>query len=792
MNFSSAWRRRLYWISWGLLILIGLTAAAALWKWYTSGGGFEALYVAIGLCIAGLWTVNRFLAREPEIPDQTSYPASIPQPASHPEVLSSWRRQMSTLFTLEDIHTLAFDLGINYDNLAGDTLDLKVISLLEHTQDRHLLPQLHNKLQQQRPQVFWPPVPDLSFAPQAARNRTNLLNAIQATWIEGFLHRALHHEVLKLTLSYESQAIPQRPWQMVLQQALHGDELIPPDKSLRDIFEAHGRSLLLLGEPGSGKTITLLQLAEELIALAQNNPNEPLPVVLNLSSWADDKLPLADWLVEEIFVQYGVARDLTYQWITQNQFLYLLDGLDEVAADAREGCIATLNAFKAAHPAEMVVCSRIKDYEALHNRLHMGTAVRLQPLTDKQVDDYLRRPGLGMQVVHDVLQTDPVLRELTYNPLLLNVMILAYQGKTAVELQPLASVDGRRRHLFAAFVTAMFARRPLPPNAPYTQTQARRWLSHLASGMSHHDQSVFYIERLQPALLPTNRLQLYYRLTFALGVGLIFGFLGLIFGGPWIGLLVGLTFGIIGGFSDADKSIKPIEELSWHVPSFSRLIEEIREGLLFGLLGGLFGGLIVGVIIGLSSGPENRLLSSVGGGLLGGFSGFMLGGLMFGLIGTLNACFNVQETRQRLEPNQGIHNSGRNALRLGLLYALVFGLLLTLLGGLSGAIIGKLVGQFTFGLFGGAGLGFVFGVSVGLSWGVWGYGGATVLKHYVLRLLLARQDILPYPLSDKKLVAFLDAMVDRILLRQAGGGYVFLHRLLLEYFAASLVEEKTE
>jgi hypothetical protein len=31
---------------------------------------------------------------------------------------------------------------------------------------------------------------------------------------------------------------------------------------------------------------------------------------------------------------------------------------------------------------------------------------------------------------------------------------------------------------------------------------------------------------------------------------------------------------------------------------------------------------------------------------------------------------------------------------------------------------------------------------------------------------------------------FLDTAVDRIFLRKVGGGYIFLHRMLLEYFAS--------
>ena len=64
------------------------------------------------------------------------------------------------------------------------------------------------------------------------------------------------------------------------------------------------------------------------------------------------------------------------------------------------------------------------------------------------------------------------------------------------------------------------------------------------------------------------------------------------------------------------------------------------------------------------------------------------------------------------------------------------------------------------------------------------YGGDTTIKHYTLRWLLARHNILPFPIRDKKLIAYLEGMVERILLRRTGNGYIFIHRSLMEHFAA--------
>ena len=53
----------------------------------------------------------------------------------------------------------------------------------------------------------------------------------------------------------------------------------------------------------------------------------------------------------------------------------------------------------------------------------------------------------------------------------------------------------------------------------------------------------------------------------------------------------------------------------------------------------------------------------------------------------------------------------------------------------------------------------------------------------MLRWLLARQGVLPFPFWDRDLIAYLDAMAARLLLRQVGGGWLFIHRTLLEFLA---------
>jgi NACHT domain len=63
--------------------------------------------------------------------------------------------------------------------------------------------------------------------------------------------------------------------------------------------------------------------------------------------------------------------------------------------------------------------------------------------------------------------------------------------------------------------------------------------------------------------------------------------------------------------------------------------------------------------------------------------------------------------------------------------------------------------------------------------GVLVYGGSAYIHHFILRWFLRDAGVMPW-----NYVRFLDYAADHLLLRKVGGGYIFIHRLLMEYFAS--------
>jgi DNA polymerase III delta prime subunit len=613
-----------------------------------------------------------------------------------------------------------------------------------------------------------------------------MLQKVHDFWVKGVLENSLHKAALiDLGMAYQPDAVAY-PWEMVVERPDAMPQPLPQGTPIANVFDELRGELLILGSPGSGKTTMLLELTRTLIERAQQEETHPIPVVFNLSSWAEQRPPLADWLVEELNARYDVPRKVGQAWIDHDQMLPLLDGLDEVRQEARDSCVAAINAYRQEHGmVGMVVCSRVADYAALTAKLKLRGAIMVQPLTDEQIDSYLAQTGDQLVAVRTLLHEDAEMRVFANTPLLLNIVTLAYQGADTSGLvgQP---PEERRRRLFDTYVQRMLERRPATKDKRYTPEQTRQWLAWLAKRMVEHDQTVFYLEQMQPTWLSSHRWL--YELVVGLGVRLVFGLVGMgVFGlaGAVSGILVGrMVFGPDGALVD----IEPVEKLRWsRQRTLARAWWQLPLLVLgFGLvgwlpvagdwLGGLVGGLVFGLGGGLGSGlgsglsgrQHSVLFGVLFGGLVGGLVDGLVGGLVGGLSGGLYLVvingFVADEIADKTHPNQGIDGSLDSASFIVLFGGLVGGLVGGLSGGLSGGLNGGLVG----GLVGGLGVG----------------GGLAVIQHYTLRFVLRIQGFIP-----RDYVRFLDHAAERILLRKVGGGYIFVHRMLLEYFAG-LEEEK--
>lgn len=224
-------------------------------------------------------------------------------------------------------------------------------------------------------------------------SRVRMIKRVRDFWVKGVLEKSLVNAALITPDLHEQKDAVVNPWKQVLQESVQSVKILLPGTHIVQVYDDGEGDLLILGEPGSGKTILLLELTNELLNRAEKDDLQPIPTVFLLSSWANKRQPLTEWLVEELESKYRVPRKVGQLWVTNNLILPLLDGLDEVAPPSREACLNAINRYRQTHDLSIVVCCRSTDYFSLATRALLRHAVVVQPLTAQQIDEHLLQIG---------------------------------------------------------------------------------------------------------------------------------------------------------------------------------------------------------------------------------------------------------------------------------------------------------------------------------------------------------------------------------------------------------------
>src|SRR5262249_28572714 len=278
---------------------------------------------------------------------------------------------------------------------------------------------------------------------------------------------------------------------------------------VRKFRQLPNRQLVVLGEPGAGKTVLAVLLTLGLLDDLQ--PGEPVPVLLPLSSWNPQHEHLHTWFAHKLHEEYpGLANATAYgphaaqRLVAEERLIPVLDGLDETPPGLHTAAIDAVDqAIAGGRP--LVITCRSAEYEqaVLRDGSFLCTAavVEIEPVNLGDAAAFLtarQQPGDSRwQPVVEHLRLNPhgPLACALTTPLIVDLARAAYADPArdpaelcdAIRFPDRASVE---EHLLDAFLPAAYPQHPPPPfpavesrraaRRRYRPEQAQQWLTFLA------------------------------------------------------------------------------------------------------------------------------------------------------------------------------------------------------------------------------------------------------------------------------------------------------------------------
>ena len=524
------------------------------------------------------------------------------------------------------------------------------------------------------------------------------------------------------------------------------------------------RRLVVLGEPGAGKTMLLIRLVLDL--LARRVSGGPVPVLVSVASWNPTVQDLKSWLTAQILTDYptlagpssigGKVSSQAVALLTARLILPILDGLDEIPEDVRGPAISRIN--DALQPGEQIVIAcRTQQYQdAVRPQggsevTLRAAAVELRPLDADTVRRYLCDDAAGPVMrsrwdpVLALLGTDAPVGHALRTPLMVSLARMIYNPRPgelveglrdpAEELcQPdLADHKAVEALLFDAFIPAAYRH---DANGLWNARNAEKWLVFLAGYLERRigrpDLAWWQLPLAVPGFAIINRI-----LNSAI-LGIFAGFLFWFSAGPVAGIVGGLFAAIVVPFTFPVDLPTPIRAARMRRPKRSTVLTGVGIGIVVAVAGYVVGG-------------KFGLKVAVGWILLGASAGIVIAIL----------AWLMSQTGDPLEPTSA--SSPPVALladrRAGFVLA-------TPVGILSGTVFGLISGGLA-----GPEVGIVIGIVVGILFGAANlFSTAAWPSFEIARIFFSLCRWLPWPLID-----FLSDAHKRGILRQVGAVYQFRH-----------------
>jgi formylglycine-generating enzyme required for sulfatase activity len=341
------------------------------------------------------------------------------------------KQLLSERFEEEELRTLSFNMDIDYDNLPGRGKAAKARELVVYLERRDRLSLLVETGKKLRPDITWPDDPDATH--------TYLKSLIRE-------YETLERIYIDLPISTTKSQVPLEffptpedisSFQILLERSF-GREYPIIERvrvaHIQEVIESYPR-FVLLGDPGCGKSVTVLRLALDYAREAIQKPEHPLPVVIELGEY-DTSQTLYEWILQQ-----GTMVPDFQERLSSGTLLLLLDGLNEMPRSRHSENIDQLREFiDDYHRCQLVLTCRRLDYDE-----SLGLQqVEIEPLDRAGIKQFIAEyiGDTKSEHLYDILRSKLNLLELASNAFNLKLIIALYAVRNQFPRNRSKLIDG--------------------------------------------------------------------------------------------------------------------------------------------------------------------------------------------------------------------------------------------------------------------------------------------------------------------------------------------------------------
>lgn len=267
--------------------------------------------------------------------------------------------------------------------------------------------------------------------------------------------------------------------------------------------DATRRTMVIIGDAGTGKSVLLLDLAEYLLSETMRGSTRPVVLWLDSGSWAEEPQSFGHWIANRLRIDYEVDPEVAKRWSGRALDLrLLLDGFDDIPLRQRQPFLRGLDEFLSrpgcTHAA--VLSARSNELEALSASLAVcGVAVRRLRAPD--VRNYLKtRTANHKLAILKALGADKSLYDVLDTPLKIN---LAAEALLDQSVRP-GSLGATEAERFAKLLH-LYLDRLVQAHSQLDSARVLMYLAWLAEMLTNKTaDNKLRIEAMQPDWLPTR------------------------------------------------------------------------------------------------------------------------------------------------------------------------------------------------------------------------------------------------------------------------------------------------